>query len=476
LSIRYPEPKDLFRLARKRARADRNIKYPPKRMITRIELMANAPCTCIRIADPRGLFLTDHAIPTHNTKMVLDALRARGAERVLIVCPNTVKAVWRDEIETHAPDMLPRLLVLDKGSVAKRERLVREHTGPVLVVVNYESAWRVPLGGTLAGERWDAVILDESHRAKSPGAKCSRWAAKLTAGLKACLTGTPLPHSPLDAYGQYRFLDVGLLGSRFAAFRDRYAVMGGYEGHQIFGWRNQEELRGRLDVLRLEITDSVLTLPDLQTVDRHVDLSPAALRVYQSLEQEFIAEVASGVVTVSNALSKLLRLQQITSGYLKADDADEPDVVDSAKTDALRELLEDAGEPVAVFARFKHDLAETRTICQTLGLRYGEISGRANDYGAWRKGEADVLGVQVQSGSTGLNLTRARLLVFYSLGYSLGDYQQAVARVHRPGQERPVVIYRLLARGTVDEKIIKGLDKRSGVIESLLHGFSLDTV
>ena len=411
---------------------------------------------------------------TGKTKITLDAIRTLGHKRTLVICPSCVVPVWETQADTHAPGIFS-VLALGKGkSTVKRTDVLslalRHEAGPLIVVVNYEAAWQKSLGKGIAKTEWDCIVLDESHRVKAPGSKCSRFVAKLKAKHKLCLTGTPMPHSPLDIYGQYRFLDPGIFGTRFTAFRARYAIMGGFENRVVVGYQNQDDFRMRLDKLRLHVTADVLDLPPIQTIDRRCPLEPAARKLYDQLERELIAELGEGVITAANALVKLLRLQQICGGAVPADDEDKLTEVSTAKRNLLAEMLEDLqGERVVVFARFRYDLGAARAEAERLGYRVGEISGSANDYKQWcESDELDLLVVQTQAGGLGIDLTAARVAIFYSLGFSLGDYQQAIARVHRPGQTRPTVIYRLLAVNTVDVRIVQALRKRENVIESIL--------
>jgi len=420
--------------------------------------------------------LLDAWMGTGKTKAVLDALRAVDARLALVVCPLSVAPVWKSEVRKHAPGAF-EVRDLTRGKLPERAERLRIMLGAStraaqLVLINYDVYWRRGLGELIAAVEWDAVVLDESHRIKSPGAKCSRFAARLKARCRWCLTGTPMPHSPLDLYGQYRFLDPGVFGSRFAAFRARYAVMGGYEGKQVVGFRNLDELRERMDELCLHVRAGVLDLPSMQVLDRFCELEPRAARVYRQLEQHFVAELESGVVTAANALSKLLRLQQVAAGWVP-DESGELVEVSRAKRELLRDMLTDlTGERVVVFCRFRRDLQTVHELARELGLRSAELSGDRKEYGEWKRGTPDVLACQIQAGSLGIDLTEARVGLFYTLGYSLGDYQQACARLHRPGQDRPVVFYRLLARGTVDEAIVRALDRRREVVQSVLKSLS----
>jgi SNF2 family DNA or RNA helicase len=229
------------------------------------------------------------------------------------------------------------------------------------------------------------------------------------------LTGTPM-NTPLDLYGQLRFLDRGLLpyGTSWVRFRNHFAICSNPSIPQmITGYRNEEELQSYFARVAYRITakEAKLGLPEVQHEQRVFDLSPAGQRVYDELERELITEVESGPVTVPNALVKLLRLQQITSGYLPDDDTSTESKVDGGKAAALQDLIEDTAEPVVVFCRFRHDLAEVQQIAKKLKRRYGELSGSQNNLtaDATYPDNVDVLGVQIQSGGLGIDLTRARI-------------------------------------------------------------------
>jgi SNF2 family DNA or RNA helicase len=220
----------------------------------------------------------------------------------------------------------------------------------------------------------------------------------------------------------------------------------------------------------------VLDLPEAMHEERTCELSPAARKAYKQLEEELIADLGTGVVTASNALVRLLRLQQCASGFLVEDETEKFHRIDTGKQALLGDLLEDAGgEPFVVFCRFRPDLAAVRALCETMGLRYGELSGSLKD-GLTDRGEMspsiDLLGCQIQSGGVGIDLTRARYAVYYSLGFSLSEYEQSLARLHRPGQKRNVCYYHLIAENTVDRRVYSALRARKDVIEAVLGGFS----
>ena len=410
---------------------------------------------------------------TGKTKVAIDLMDSHGYRRVLIVCPlSVVTGVWPGEFARHSPapwTVLPlaRATVKDKQAQAEAALAASERAA---VVINYESVWREPFGSWAKKQPWDLVVLDESHRIKSPGGVASRYCSRLSDRVpqRLALTGTPMAHSPLDIYAQYRALDKSIYGTSYFRFKSRYAVMGGWSNTQVVGYQHQEEFQEKLYSIayRVEAAD-VLDLPPLLTVNRTCELGPLARKLYRALERDFIADLEEGRITAVNALSQLLRLQQVTSGYARTEDGLDVEV-DTTKANLLYELLEDMGsEPVVVFARFKHDLEVVHRVARKLELSSFEISGARKELSLWNEG-GGVLAVQIQSGGLGIDLTKARYAVYYSLGFSLGDYLQSRARLHRQGQERPVEIIHLIAAQTVDEKVMAALAAREQVVESIM--------
>jgi SNF2 family DNA or RNA helicase len=195
------------------------------------------------------------------------------------------------------------------------------------------------------------------------------------------------------------------------------------------------------------------------------DLGAKGRRLYQEVSDQFVADLEEGQITASNALSRLLRLQQITSGYGRLEDGTDVEI-DSSKARVLEDTLTDIGaEPVVVFTRFVHDLDVVHKVAAKVGVPSYEVSGRRKDLSEWRGG---VLAVQIQAGGLGLDLTRARYAIYYSLGFSLGDYSQSMARLHRPGQSHPVEYIHILASGTVDETVMEALARREAVVDHIL--------
>lgn len=426
--------------------------------------------------------LADHGMGTGKTFTALTTMTEDGDRSVLVFCPATVLGVWPREVEKHTDDAF-HTLALRQGTSAKKAeramewlRLQRARGAPHMLVVNYETSWRPEIATVLRAFQWDRFVTDESHRIKAPGGKASKFAETMSkkAKRRLGLSGTPCPHSPLDIYGQARALDKRIFGPSYVAFRGFYAVVDPKFPSKVHRWINQDTYRVKYGQLAHTVkSEDVLDLPPLthQTLD--VELAPQARKAYDQLQEDMFAKVERGEITPANGLVTLLRLQQITGGTVPLDDGEEADVC-NAKANALRDVLDDAGpQPVVVFCRFKSDLRKIEAAAATLGRTYAEISGARKDGITDRSEMADgveVLGVQIQSGGTGIDLTRARLAVYYSKGFSLGDYQQSLARLHRPGQERHVHVVHLVASNTIDVVTERALANRAEVIEAVLYG------
>jgi len=412
---------------------------------------------------------------TGKTKVTIDVIQNDpNLRRILILCPVSVIGVWHREIQKHGVGFwnVPVL----QGAVKKRAELsaqaLADNSGRTVLIVNYEAAWREPLAKLLKGEQFDAVVFDEIHKIKAPGGVASRFCQALakTARKKFGLTGTMMPGSPMDIYAQFRALNSGIFGTSFAKFRSRYAIMGGYGGYEVVDYQNQEELREKIRFMTYEVGADVLDLPEAIHTYRECQLGRDALRAYRGVENDFFAQVESGEITASNALVKLLRMRQITGGHVTDDDGVTTQI-DKAKEKLLDDTLEDlGGEPTVIFCQFVADIDTIRRVGEARGLKVLELSGRVKQNFEFQEGEGDILVVQIQSGGVGIDLTRARYCIYYSVGFNLGEYLQSLARVHRPGQERSVTYIHLLAAGTVDQAVYNALQKKQDIVEHVLHG------
>lgn len=441
-------------------------------------------------ATERRASLLHMGMATGKSRVALELAARDGARLTLVIGPLAVfnSTGWPRQARMYLPDAETLWLAGDgpdaKGVVAKRtERLVaaveraRAMAQPLVVGINYDAVWREPMASAAMRVPWDLVVLDESHRAKAPGGKASRYLYKLTRKARrvVALSGTPLPHSPLDIYAQFRALNPGIFGMSFVAFRNRYARMGGFQARQVVGYQNLDELRRKMAAITFQPTDVELELPDAMHETVLVKLGASGLRAYKQMERELVADVRGGQVTAANGLVRLLRLQQIAGGWLPDPLGQQGDAVqvDTSKQDALGELMDDLDEPLVVFAQFRGELDSVRLAAEARGWGSFELSGRAKELPAWReaaaRGERVVLAAQIRAGGVGVEMTEARVVAYISTGFSLGDYEQSLARVRRPDQKaRAVVYYHLIAAGTIDEIVMAAIGKRASLVDSTL--------
>lgn len=420
-----------------------------------------------------------------------NSMSARDAS--LIICPHAVRAVWRGQFSQHGQDQFD-VLVLDVDGVKNKQQRLMEALNrlpargrPLIVVVNYDVVFRTGLVELLTATKWNTVVLDEIHKIKSPSVKAKQshacWHIGKKADRRIGLTGTLMPHSPMDVFAQYRFLDERIFGRYITHFRNSYCVMNQYIPQKVDKWINQEEMSRKINLIRHSISKDVLVLPPLQEIEIECPLEPRGMRAYQQMKKQAIAEIKQQIaglageteelvrnVVASNGAVQFLRLLQLAQGY-STDDRGEDVETDTAKRKVLLELLEEANEPVCVYGWFRHDLKIVEDCCRILGLRYGEISGSKKDLTPHGKmpDDIDVEGVQCKSGSSGIDLTRSRIGIVLNSGtMSPGDYDQMLARQYRPGQTRDCVYYHLVTPGTVDIGVRKARVEKRDVIAQIL--------
>jgi len=421
---------------------------------------------------------------TGKTKVTVDVIMNRGHKRVLIVCPKSVLDVWKEEFEKHTSNHNSWMLFNGtKGPVKKRcadalkQLELAEQRGVVgIYVCNYEIVWREDFKTFMKDANIDLIVADESQKIKGHNAKASKALYEYGKSMKykLALTGTPMPNSPVDIFGQMRFLNEGIFGRYFTKFKNTYCRMGGYGGYEIMEYINTDEMNEKIYSITYKADRSVLELPKEIHVRRYANLEGKTLRAYNEMKNYLVVQIENGELTASNALSQLLRLQQIASGYVSIENGfgeREMVQVGTEKIDTFIDVIDEIekDEPVVVFCRFSQDITNVIEALKKQGRVVGELSGKRNDLADFKAGKFDSLVIQVQAGGVGVDLTRARYCIYYSIGFSLGDYEQSLARISRPGQKSDHVIYtHIIARNTVDEKIYKALEDKKDIVKSII--------
>lgn len=427
---------------------------------------------------------------TLTTIAVAGALYNLGKiDRVLVVAPTSVCNVWPHDLNQFATFPWEARVLL--GDKKKRLKALNElENWPFkalrIAVINYESTHRDGIFEALAAYKPDLIVCDESQRIKNPSAAQSKALHKLgdAAPFRMILSGTPVQNNAVDLYSQYRFLDPAVYGANFYAFKNRYCIMGGYGQHQIVGYRNMDELVEKEHSVAYRVTkEECLDLPQQTFINRYVQFTDAEQAIYEQLRKSSFLELETGEnVTATTILTMYLRLMQLTGGFLTADESTRPKQVNTAKLDALADIVDDyvvdAGKKLVIFARFRAEIAAIENLLRLRKIQYGSIYG---DVPMEERGkivedfqtnpDTKVFVAQIQTAGLGITLHAASTAVFYSYDYNYANYAQALARIHRIGQHLPVTYIHLVVDGSIDEKILAALENKEDMAKTVVDSW-----
>lgn len=400
--------------------------------------------------------------------------------RILIVAPLSILGVWDEEFEKFAD--FPYTLTVLKGSSSKKKEQLEEVSdkGLQIVVVNYESAWR--LERELLRYNADLIIADEGHKIKSAQTSVSKSMHALgdRARYRMLLTGTLITNKEIDVFSQYRFINSDIFGTSFYAFRNRYFDMLGYGNHTpVFHKYLREDFLKKMHSVAYRVTKAeCLDLPEITEEVRAVELEPKAMKLYSNLEEESYTQMAGSEVSAVNVLTRLLRLSQITGGHLTDDEGDD-NAVSTAKLEALSDIVDSTvaeGKKLVVMARFIPELNDIQELLEKKGIGYTVVRGgvKNRDEEIRRFQEDDDCRVfvgQIAAAGLGITLTAASTMVFYSLDYSMSNFEQAKARIHRVSQKENCLYIYLIAKNTVDRKVLRSLRNKVDLAKLLVDDY-----
>lgn len=431
-------------------------------------------------------------------KILEERLEVLGPLKTLIVAPIIVLENWRRELINFSA-ISPKSVTVLKGSGKKRTKTFaslgpsRENQHGSIVILNYESLLIKDLYELLLDWKPDVLILDELHKAKSPKSKRTKALIKL-ADLTKCklgLTGTPILNTPMDIFSQFRIIDGGAtFGANFFSFRQRYFYDRNAGMASFKHFPNWQLRPGALDTINEKIKplsihvkkEDCLDLPPLVRKEIYIDLYKDQKTAYDEMKQDFITYLGSQASSATIALTKALRLQQIISGFLPLEDGSVHVFKKNPKLEALSELLEEAPlyNKCLVWACFKEDIRQITALLDEKKLGYVQITGDTS-YDEKMAGlerfttdrSCRVFVGHPRAGGIGINLTDADLSIFYSRSFSLEDDLQAEGRNYRGGSEVHQKITRidLVAKGTIDELILKALASKQQISDRVLRDF-----
>lgn len=401
--------------------------------------------------------------------------------RVLIVAPLSILSVWQEEFEKFA--VFPYTLTVLTGTGAKKKQQLASvgSDGLQIIVVNYESAWRMEQ--EICRWRPDLIIADEGHKLKSHKTAASKSMHRMgtLAKYRLLLTGTPVTNKAIDIFSQYKFLNPNIYGQSFYAFRNRYFFMTGYGNYTpVMKKSMEDEFTRRMHSIAYRATKAeCLDLPETTDVIRKIQLEPAALKLYYSLVEDSFAELEEDEVTTTNILTKLLRLSQLTGGFISGDESDVPEQVSTAKLSVLEDIIDsaaDEGRKLVIIARFVPELHAICSLLDKKGINHslimGGVKNREEQISQFQNDpDVTVFVGQIATAGLGITLTASSTMVFYSLDYSMSTYEQTKARIHRAGQKYPCTYIHLIADGTVDQKVLRALRSKANLAKMLVDDY-----
>tara|TARA_Y100001937_G_scaffold24699_1_gene35435 strand:+ start:16836 stop:18278 length:1443 start_codon:yes stop_codon:yes gene_type:complete len=414
---------------------------------------------------------------------------------VLILANKGVYDTWYSkEIPTHTPDDIEITLVKWSNSNSqKNKKLLQslyEDPNKLSILVMNTEALSTKKGTQFATNFLfkckTMFIIDESTTIKNHKAKRTVNAVRIGkyAHYKRILTGSPVTKSPLDLYSQCYFLDPALLGfSSYYAFRTRYANLvessaGGRTFKLVTGYKNLEELNQLIGKFSYRVLKKdCLDLPDKVYLKRVIQMTDEQKRVYKDLQKKAESLLAGSKVTITHLITQVIRLHQISCGFIKLDNGALTELP-SYRMAELLSVLEEADGKVIIWANYRHDIQKIEKEltklygAESVGTYYGDVSqeDREDVINKFQDKEHPLrffVG-NTQTGGYGITLTAASTVVYYSNNYDLEKRLQSEDRAHRIGQTNKVTYIDIVCERTVDEKIVKALRQKQNIAQTVL--------
>ena len=417
--------------------------------------------------------------------------QAKRIDRVLIVAPTSVVAVWPHELSDFADfPFTAETLLADRRKCEKSLSNLQRYPYPKLkvAVINYEKVWREGFKEALIDYDADLIICDESQRIKGHDSKQSKAMHELgdRARYKMILSGTPVQNNVTDIWSQYRFLDKTVFGELYYPFQNHYCVMHSVFKSKVLRTINEDELITKEHSIAFRVTkEEALDLPEQTFETRHIVMPSKERRMYDMLMRESVAEIeGEGTSTATTVLTRLLRLQQFTGGFLVKDGDSKPQQISTAKIDALKDIIEDyvvdGGKKLVIFARFIPEVdaiirmaektLKDKKVISIQGSVKKELRGAIIDQ-FQKDPDTMVIVGQIDTLGVGVTLTAADTCVYYSKTYNYATYEQSLSRIHRIGQRNVCTYIDLMVDNSVDERITKALRKKEDLATKIVDNW-----
>lgn len=423
------------------------------------------------------------------TKTVIDIAilkkKQNNYKHVLIICcVNGLKYNWANEISTHSYEsayILGQRLQKNgklciKGNKEKLED-IQNLPDNYFIITNIETLRNAEIVSAIKNlcdnKQINMIAVDEMHKCANPTSQQSKGLLQLHAEINIAMTGTPLLNNPLDLFVPLNWL--GYENHKFYSFRQHYCLFGGFGGYQITGYKNMDELQEKLNkvMLRRRKKD-VLDLPPKTYIDEYVEMGNNQNKIYTDVLNT-IRENIDKIRLSVDPLSQLIRLRQATgyTGILSTE------IKESAKLDRLVELVQDTisnGQKVIIFSNWVQMVEVIKTelnpICKGLSIT-GEtntIDRQVNVNHFQNNVDYKYIVGTIGAMGTGLTLTAGTVVIFVDEPWTKAAYDQAVDRAHRIGTTANILVYNLITKNTIDERIHEILKRKGDMADLLIDG------
>lgn len=416
------------------------------------------------LADQMGLGKTLQALAV--------ILRNAHEGPTLIIAPTSVCMNWVSEAQKFAPT-----LNIIQFSGANRQKLLDSLQPLDMLVCSYGLLQQEEVAQMLSGVQWQTIVLDEAQAIKNMTTKRSQAAMNLKSNFKLLTTGTPIENHLGELWNLFRFINPGLLGS-FESFNQRFATP--IEKYQDKLARNKLKKLIQPFLLRRTKNQVLEELPSRTEILLHVELSREEKAFYEALRRQAISKLTETDADAGKkhlqVLAEIMKLRRACCNpSLVMPDTELPSSKLQLFGEVLGELLENRHKAL-VFSQFVDHLHIIRDYLQHQGINYQYLDGstsvaeRKKRVDAFQAGSGDVFLISLKAGGTGLNLTAADYVIHTDPWWNPAVEDQASDRAHRIGQQRPVTIYRLVAKDTIEEKIVQLHQHKRDLADSLLEG------
>jgi SNF2 family DNA or RNA helicase len=410
------------------------------------------------------------------TLQALALMLSRAPEGpTLVIAPTSVCANWLTEAQRFAPTL--NLLQLAQLSNQDRQEILTHLQAFDLLICSYGLLQQPELAEMLAKVEWQTIVLDEAQSIKNFATKRSQGAMNLQGKFKLLTTGTPVENSLSELWNLFRFINPGLLSS-LENFNQRFATP--IERYNDKAARQQLKKLVQPFILRRTKSQVLAELPSRTEIVLDVELSKEELAFYEALRRQAVDRLADSDAQAGakhlQVLAEIMRLRRACChSQLVQPELSLPSSKLQLFGEVLAELLANHHKAL-VFSQFVDHLSIIRTYLDEQGISYQYLDGstpaaqRQKRVQAFQAGEGDVFLISLKAGGTGLNLTAADYVIHMDPWWNPAVEDQASDRAHRIGQQRPVTIYRLVTKHTIEEKIVQLHHLKRDLADSLLAG------